>query len=67
MTQNYMEEKRINYEPPVFWVFTAATLVVTIAFITMFAWFVYIGHEPLEPVHDEFPHAALIKVQDNYA
>ena len=67
MTQNYIEGKVIKYEPSGFWVFTTAALIITALIIILFAWFVYIGHEPLEPVHDEFPHAVLTKVQNNYA
>jgi hypothetical protein len=67
MLQNQIDGKTIKVEPPVFWVFTATALAFTILMIILFTWFVYIGHEPFEPVHDEFPHAFLTKVQNNYA
>ncbi|MEQ1644411.1 MAG: hypothetical protein ABL959_13270 [Pyrinomonadaceae bacterium] len=54
-----------NHESPSFWVVTTIAMVVTAVIIFLFVWFVYIGHEPLEPIHDDNPHAALTKTHQN--
>ncbi|MBK8813683.1 MAG: hypothetical protein IPN69_23540 [Acidobacteria bacterium] len=57
-----MEHSSHSHETPIFWVVTAVALVTTVVIIAVFIWFVYIGHEPLEPVHDENPHAAATSI-----
>lgn len=51
-----------HYEPPIFWMVTTVVLVIAAITIILFAWFMYIGHEPLEPVHDENPHASVTNI-----
>lgn len=52
-----------TYEPNSFWVVTAFASVLTVILIAFLIWFAYIGHEPLEPIHDEEPHASIIKTE----
>lgn len=57
-----MEHSPHIHETPIFWVVTGVALVMTAVIIALFIWFVYIGHEPLEPVHDETPHASTTNI-----
>jgi nitric oxide reductase large subunit len=57
-----MENKPYIYEPPIFWFISVIVLVIMAITIALFIWFVYIGHEPLEPVHDENPHASAANI-----
>lgn len=50
-----------KFEPISFWVVTATASAFTVLIIAFLIWFAYFGHEPLEPIHDEEPHASIIK------
>lgn len=55
-----MEHTTHNHETPFFWIVTVIAILVVAIAIGIFSWFVYIGHEPYEPVHDENPHAQIM-------
>ena len=48
-----------KYEPNSFRLITGIVILIFTIVIAAFIWFVYIGHEPYEPIHDENPHAFL--------
>lgn len=50
-----------KYEPTSFWIVTAIASGLTVIIIAFLIWFAYIGHEPLEPIHDEELHASIIR------
>ncbi len=50
-------------EPNSFWIVTVAIIGVVILTIVFLSWFAYFGHEVLEPIHDEEPHALIIQSQ----
>lgn len=63
MRPNQLEDKMTKYEPRSFWIVTVAVIGVVILTIAFLSWFAYFGHEVLEPIHDEEPHALIIQSQ----
>lgn len=51
-------------EPGSFWRLTIVAVFILSLLVMFSLWFFGWGHEPLEPVHDEEPHAAVLRIFD---